>query len=288
MLAAPMALVLVFQYLPMAGIIMAFQDYLPNQGFYVFGSEFVGFANFARLFADAEVWRVMRNTVIIAVLKIILGTVFPITVAVLLNEVGKLWFKRGVQTAIFLPYFISWVIMSGVLMRLFSSDSGIVTVLFRNIGITIPKYFEDASAFPSLVIFSNLWKDSGYGVVVYLAAITTIDPTLYEAAKIDGAGHFKRCVHITLPGMLPVIILLTVLNMGNVLNAGFEQVFNLYNEMVYSTGDILDTYIYRKAFGQAHDYSFATAVGLLKSVISLVFISAAYIIAQKKYDYRIF
>ena len=288
MLLLPVLFVFVFSYGSMAGIIMAFQDFLPGQGFYVFGSQFVGLKHFERLFASPEVFLVLRNTVIISFLKIVFGTVVPITIAVLMNEIFKTWFKRGVQTVIFLPHFISWVILSGVFITMFDKTSGVMTRVFGSAGITLPDFFHDPKAFPFMLIASSLWKDAGYASIVYIAAITTIDGSLYEAAKIDGAGHIKRCFHITLPGMMPVIIMMTVLNMGNVLNAGFEQVFNMYNLDVYETGDILETFVYRRAFSGAPDYSFSTAVGLLKSVISLIFISVSYFIADKLFDYKIF
>ena len=288
MLIVPAILVLIFSYGPMLGLLIAFQDYLPGQGWFVFGSDFIGWENFRQMFADGEIWGVIRNTVVIALAKIVTGTAFPILVAILLNEVGKIWFKRAVQTFIFLPYFISWVIMAGVLTEMLALDGGMLTVLVESIGLKMPDFFGDPAAFPWMLIFSNLWKDAGYGAVIFLAAVTVIDPSLYEAAKIDGAGHMKRCWHVTLPGILPVIILMTVLNMGNILNAGFEQVYNLYNDIVYSTGDILDTYIYRMAFGDAMNYGVSTAASLLKSVVSLLFISAAYFFAYKKFNYQIF
>lgn len=271
MLLIPILLVFVFAYGPMMGLIMAFQDYLPNQGWYVFGSEFVGLKHFRTLFSDPEIWQIIRNTVTIAVLKIVTGTIMPIAVAIMLNEC-RTWFKRFVQTFIFLPYFISWVIMSGVLTNLLSA-----------------RFFDDPDLFVLMVIVSNLWKDAGYGTIVFLAAITAIDPTLHEAAKIDGAGHMRRCQHITLPGMVPIIVLMTVLNMGNIMNAGFEQLYNLLlTTEVYSKGEILDTYIYRRTLNSSGSYSYLTAVGLFKSVISTALIAIAYFIAYKGFDYKIF
>ncbi len=284
MLLAPMLLVLIFHYGSMVGIIMAFQDFLPGQGFYVFGSKFDHFENFKKLFSTPEVWNVFKNTLIIAITKLVLGTAVPILIAILMNEIGKIWFKRGVQTIIFLPHFISWVILSGVFLRMFDVTGGVLSKVFPG----LPDFFHDPKLFPGMLVGSALWKDSGYSAIVYIAAITTIDSSLYEAAKIDGAGHIKRCIHVTLPGMLPVIIMMSVLHMGNVLNAGFEQVYNMYNMDVYSTGDILDTFVYRRAFAGGSDYSFSTAVGLLKSVISVFLISTSYYIAHKKFNYNIF
>lgn len=289
MLLVPVILTLIFSYGSMAGILLAFQNYRPMQGFYVFGSKFVGLDNFIQLFQAPKFWEVLRNTVFISLLKIIAGTAIPIMIAIFMNEISKTWFKRGVQTIIFLPHFISWVILAGVFVKMFAADGGVMTVMLSKVGIAMPDYFGNPSSFPVMIILSSLWKDAGYGAIVYIAAITMINPSLHEAAKIDGAGHIKSTIHITLPGMLPVIILMTVLNMGNILNAGFEQIFNLYQESVYSVGDILDTYIFR-LYRQAgaSGYSLGTAVGLFKSVVSLIFISTAYIVASKAFDYKIF
>ena len=224
MMLVPMYFLILFNILSIFGLIMAFQDYLPNQGWFVFGSKFVGLDNFRRLFNDPEIWIVLKNTVIIALLKMVFGTLFPILVAILLNEVGIIGVKRGVQTLIFLPYFISWVILAGVFAKLFATDGGVLPALFSKIGITLPDFLGDPRHFRSLLVVSDIWKGAGYSVIIFLAAITNIDPFLYEAAEIDGAGHMRKCFHITVPGMMPVIILMVILNMGNILNAGFEQV----------------------------------------------------------------
>jgi len=234
-----------------------------------------------------EPWSVLWNTVYISALKIITGLFFTVIVALLLNEVGKNWFKRTVQTSIFLPYFISWVILAGMMIDMLSPNTGVFSGIFNFLGMETPFFLGDNRWFPTVLVISDLWKGAGYGVVVYLAAITSVDPSLYEAATIDGAGHFKRAIHVTLPGITPVVILMTVLSLGNILNAGFEQVFNLYSDIVLESGDILDTFIYRMGIQQGM-YSMSTAVGLFKSVISFVFIAVSYLIASKKYDYKIF
>lgn len=288
MMIVPIYLLIVFNIGSILGLVMAFQDYLPGQGWYVFGSRFVGLENFSRLFNDPEIWQILKNTVIIALLKMFFGTLFPILVAILLNEVGAVAVKRGVQTLIFLPYFISWVILAGVFTKLFSTDGGVLPAMFAKIGVALPDFLGDAKHFRTLLVVSDIWKGAGYSVIIFLAAITNIDPFLYEAAEIDGAGYTRKCLSITLPGMMPVIVLMTILNMGNILNAGFEQVYNLYSDMVYSTGDILDTFIYRTAFEGAMDYSLSTAAGLFKSVVSFAFVSVTYIVAYKKFDYKVF
>ncbi len=288
MALVPMYFIILFNFGSMFGLIMAFQDYMPGQGWFVFGSKFIWFENFARLFKDPLIWQILKNTVVIALLKIVLGTLFPILVAVLLNEVGISGIKRGVQTLIFLPYFISWVILAGLFAKLFSTDGGILNTMFAKIGVTLPDFLGDPKHFPTLLVVSDIWKGAGYSVIIFLAAITNIDPNLYEAAKIDGAGQVRQCFAVTLPGMMSVIVLMTILNMGNILNAGFEQVYNLYSDMVYSTGDILDTFIYRTAFEGAMDYSLSTAATLFKSAVSFIFVAVTYIIAYKKFDYKVF
>jgi len=287
MIAIPALFVLVFAYGSMAGIFLAFQDFLPGQGFYVFGSEFVGFDNFSRIFQDRLVWNVFRNTVVIAGLKIVFGTVIPILIAVVFNEINNLIFKKSVQTIIFLPHFISWVIISGVMLSMFDVSGGALVRAAQSIGIKLPDFFRNTFWFPVMLVGSALWKDAGYSAVIFIAAITTIDQALYEAATIDGAGYTRRCRHVTLPGMMPIIILMTVLSLGNILNADFEQVFNMYNVEVYATGDILDTFMYRRAFSGATDYGFSTAVGLLKSVVAFIMIGFSYLIADKAFGYKI-
>lgn len=288
MMLVPMYFIVIFNFGSLLGLVMAFQDYLPGQGWFVFGSEIVGFENFARLFNDPEIWQILINTIVIALLKIFFGTLFPILVAILLNEVSITGVKRGVQTLIFLPYFISWVILAGVFAKLFSTDGGVLNTMFAKIGVTLPDFLGDPKHFRSIIVVSDIWKGAGYSVIIFLAAITNIDPSLYEAAKIDGAGYVRQCFAVTIPGMMTVIVLMTILNMGNILNAGFEQVYNLYSDMVYSTGDILDTFIYRTAFEGAMDYSLSTAATLFKSVVSFIFVSVTYVIAYKKFDYKVF
>lgn len=288
MMLAPVYLLLLFHIGGLFGLVMAFQDYLPGQGWYVFGSKFVGFENFRRIFENPEIWRIIRNTVVIALSKMIVGTIAPVVLAVLLNEVEHSGVKRGVQTFVVIPHFISWVILSGIFVRLFSPDGGVLTTMFAKINIDLPDFLGDPDWFPFFIVVSALWQGTGYAAIVYLAAITTIDPNLYEAAEIDGAGYMRKCFHITVPGLLPTIILMSILNMGNILNAGFDQIYQLYTDMVYSTGDVLDTYIYRVAFEGAMDYGLSVATGLLKSLVSLCFVVSSYVIAYKKFDYKVF
>ena len=287
MISVPMLLLVIFHFGSLLGLAMAFEDYLPGQGWYVFGSKFVGFNNFARIFESNQIWQILKNTIVISLLKIIIGTIFPIILAVLLNEVNNKLFKKTVQTFIFIPYFIGWVILGGVFNRLLSPDSGVLVNMFAKIGITLPNFIGDPNYFRIYVVLTALWKGAGYVTIIHLASITTIDPSLYEAATVDGANKLQQCFKITLPGILPSILLMAVLNIGGILNAGFDQIYVLYSDMVYETGDILDTYIYRTAFEGAMDYGLSTAAGLLKSIVSLFFMLGAYIFADKKFGYKV-
>jgi len=285
MLVPGIVLVLIFSYVPMAGIIMAFQKYVPNKG--LFGSPKIGWKNFDLLMNYPDIGRVFFNTIYIAVMKIIAGLVVPITIAILLNELRKEWMKRTFQTLVYLPHFMSWVLLSGILVDILSPSSGILNQLLGLFGIKPIFFLGDNAWFPYVMVISDVWKEFGFGTIVYLAALTSINPSLYEAAEIDGAGRFKQTLHVTLPGMLPIIILMLTLSIGNVLNAGFDQIFNLYGPAVYERGDIIDTFVYRLGIQQAQ-FGFATAVGLLKSVVSFILISCSYMLAYRIANYRIF
>jgi putative aldouronate transport system permease protein len=277
---------LIFNYIPMAGIFIAFQDFNPARGLFG-GNPFSGMKNFEYVFSLPTIWRVFYNTLSIAVAKIIVGTAVPIVVALLLNECRNVLFKRTIQTAIYFPYFISWIVLGGIMLDFLSPGNGIVNQLLGYVGVEPIYFLGDNNTFPATLVVSDVWRNFGYNSVVYLAAITGIDMALYEAAAIDGAGRWKQTIHVTLPGMSTIVILMIVLNMGNLLNAGFEQVFNMYSPQVYESGDIIDTMVYRMGLEQAK-FGPATAVGLLKSVISFVLISSSYYIAYKKFDYKIF
>jgi putative aldouronate transport system permease protein len=276
----------IFSYIPMAGIVIAFQNFNPAKGLFG-GNPFIGLQNFSYIFTLPSIWRVFFNTLGIAVAKIIIGTLVPIIVALMLNECRAIIFKRTIQTTIYFPYFISWIIIGGILIDILSPTTGIVNEFIKLFGKEPIYFLGDNTYFPITLVVSDVWRNFGYNSVVYLAAITGIDMALYEAAAIDGAGRWKQTLHVTLPGMSTIIILMIVLNMGNLLNAGFEQVFNLYSPQVYESGDIIDTMVYRLGLEQAK-FGPSTAVGLLKSVISFTLISSSYYIAYKKFDYKIF
>ena len=274
----------IFSYGPMYGLIMAFEDFNPGLGFK--NSPWVGFGNFKFIFSQPQFVNTIWNTLFISVFKIILGTLSSVIFALLLNEIRNTFFKRLSQTIVYIPNFISWVIMAGILYNIMAAD-GVVNMLVTAFGARPVQFLANQKVFPWTMIWTDVWKTFGFGTVVYLAAITSIDPELYESAVIDGAGKWRQTLSITLPLLTPIIILMTVLALGNVLNAGFDQIYNLYSPAVYTTGDIIDTYVYRLGL-QNGKYSIGTAVGLFKSVISLFLISASLWIAYKFADYKVF
>ena len=285
MLLPGVVVVFIYSYIPLGGLIMAFQDFDPTLG--IFGSPWVGLSNSDYIFSMPDTAGIIFNTFFIAVLKIIGGLAVPVLVALMLNEVSVMPVKRTVQTLIYLPHFLSWVILAGVFIDLLSPTEGIVNRFLGVFGLEPIYFLGDESWFPYTMVLTDVWKEFGFGTIIYLAALTGIDPTLYEAAVVDGAGRFRQTLHITLPGILPTIVLMTVLALGNVLNAGFDQIYNLLSPQVYSTGDIIDTMVYRLGLQQVQ-YSTATAVGLFKSVISFALISVSYLLAYKFADYQIF
>ena len=273
-----------FSIVPMFGIVMAFQDYNPGKG--ILHSEFVGLENFVSMFQMNDVKQVLCNTVVIAVGKIIGNIIIPLLFALLLNELCIKRIKRPIQTIVYLPYFLSWVILAKIVLNIFGY-TGPINQLIEAFGGNPINFFGEPSLFQSLVIGTDIWKGFGYNTVVYLAAILGVDQSLYEAAAVDGAGRFKRIWHVTLPGIRTTVALLAILSLGNVLNAGFDQIYNLYNPLVYSTGDIIDTWVYRAGLENLQ-YSLATAVGLFKSVISVILIVIGYKLADKFTGYKLF
>ncbi|MFC4810987.1 ABC transporter permease [Paenibacillus sp. GCM10023250] len=286
MLLPAVVLVAVYSYGSMAGVVIAFQKFIPAKG--LFGpQQWVGFKNFDTLFSMPNIGPVIRNTVVIALSKMIAGVIVPVTFALLLNEVRSLLAKRVFQTLVYLPHFLSWVILSGILINLLSPSEGFVNVLLTKLGMEPIFFLGDPDAFPATMVVADIWKSFGFGSVIYLAALTGIDPALYEAAVIDGANRWRQTWHITLPGIASIVVLMSVLGLANILNGGFDQIYNMYSPVVYSTGDILDTFVFRLGIEQAQ-YSLSTAAGLFKSGVSLVFIVASYYLADKFTGYKVF
>ncbi len=277
-------LAVIFCYIPMGGLVMAFQDYKPWLG--ISGSQFVGMDQFKQIFMFKESYQAIINTLIIAVAKIIFGLIVPIVMALLLNEVKNVGLKKGIQTLVYLPHFLSWITVAGMLRDILGLD-GIVNAFLQKLGMDPIFFLGEAGMFRQIVVLSDLWKGFGFGMIVYLAAISNIDQSLYEAAEMDGANRWQQTLHITIPSIMPMIIVMATLSLGNVLNAGFDQIFNLYSPLTYSTGDIIDTYVYRQSLVNGQ-YSFGTAVGLFKSGVGLLLTAIAYKLAYKFAGYRIF
>ena len=284
MLIPVMIFLFIFHIVPCFGITIAFEKFIPAKG--ILGSKWVGLKYFRQMFGMSNSWRIFRNTLIIACWKIVMNIIVPIVFSILLNEVRHNGFKRTAQTVIYLPHFLSWVVLSIPIMNIFAYD-GIVNDLVRLFGGDPVMFLASNTWFRPILVITDVWKEFGFGTIVYLAAITGIDPALYEAAVIDGASRSQRMVHVTLPGMIPTIVLLATRSLGNVLNAGFDQVYNLYIPAVYETADIIDTYVYRAGLIDMN-YSLSTAVGLMKSVISIVLILTSNRLAYKLANYRIF
>lgn len=284
MLAPGMMFLILFSFIPMFGIIMAFQDYIPTKG--ILGSPWVGLDNFKYMLEIPDSMSILKNTLIIAIGKIILSTIVPITFALLLNEIRIKWAKKTIQTVVYLPHFLSWAVLAVVVANIFSFE-GPVNAFLGMFGIKPTLFLASNTWIRPILIGTDVWKEFGYGSIVYLAALTGIDSGLYEAAAIDGANRFKQLINITIPGILPIIMLMTAINLGNILNAGFDRVFNLYNPIVYETADIIDTYVYRVGL-VGMQYSFATAVGLLKSVVGCILLVSANQLSKKFANMQIF
>ena len=285
MLLPAVVVVLIFSYGPLAGLVMAFQDFQPDKGF--LHSPWVGLANFQFLLLLPGSVKTLWNTIYIAFLKGVFGLITPLITALLLNELRSLRYKRTLQTILYLPHFLSWVILSGILIDVLSPSSGVINMVLKAVGVEPIFFLGDNTWFPIVAVTSDIWKEFGFNSVVFLAALTAIDPTYYEAAIIDGAGHMRRLWHITLPNLRNMLVMLALLNLGNILNAGFDQIFNLYSAVVYESGDIIDTFVYRLGIKDAM-YSVAAAAGFFKSAVSLLLLSSAYYLAYKFADYRIF
>ncbi len=276
----------VFYYLPLGGWIMAFQNYKNKTGF--FHSKWVGLEKFKFLFSDVTFLRVIRNTFCMGALNLVFSTVLVIAFAILLNEVKVTKIKKPIQTVSYLPHFLSWIIVTGILNDMLSS-TGIVNELLVKFGImdsTVP-FFSIPWLFWPIVTFAHLWKETGWNAIIYLSAITSIDPTLYEAGSIDGAGRWQKIKHITLPSLRPTIIVLLIMNMGNLLNVGFEVQYLLGNDVVKSVSDTIDIYVLKWGISQS-DYSLGTAAGIFKSVVSIAIILIANSIAKRHGEERLF
>ena len=274
----------IFSYGPMYGLVMAFQNFSPVHGFA--RSPWIGLENFRWIFSQPQFVRTIPNTLFISMSKIAIGTFSSVVFSLLLNEIRLVYFKRFFQTIVYIPNFISWVILAGVMHTVLASD-GMVNSLFASMGLGRIQFLVNNDIFPWTMIWSDVWKTFGFGTVVYLATITSIDPELYESAVIDGAGRLKQTWHITLPLMGPIIVLMVTLALGNVLSAGFDQIYNMSSPVVYARGDIIDTYLFRLGITNGR-FALGAAVGLMRSVVSLILMSTSLYVAFKLANYRIF
>ncbi len=258
-----------FNYGPIYGVQIAFKDFNISKG--IWGSDWVGLKHFVSFFTVPDNLRLLKNTIVISVLKLVFSFPAPIILAIMINEVGNRSFKRVVQTISYLPHFISWVIIAGIVTAVLSPSTGVVNIIIKALGGRPIYFMTNSTWFRPILVISNIWKEIGWSSVIYLAALSGVDPQLYEAAMIDGSSRMQRVWHITLPSILSVVAIILILSMANILNAGFDQVFNMYNPSVYGVSDIIDTYVYRVGLGQMQ-FSFTTAMGLFKSLVGLVMV----------------
>lgn len=268
---------LIFHYGPMYGLVISFKDFSPRLG--VIGSEWVGLKHFQSFFSSYYAWRVIRNTFLISVLDIALGFPAPILLALLLNEIRKKFFKRTIQTITYLPHFISMVVICGILKDFLGRDGAINDIL-NFLGFARDNYLQNPDLFRGIYVGSGIWQGVGYGSIIYLAAISGIDQALYEAATIDGAGRFKKIFHVTIPGILPTIIILFILRVGNTMTVGFEKIMLLYSPVTYETADVISTFVYRMGLEQMK-FSYSAAIGLFNSVINFILLLAANKISKR-------
>ncbi len=272
-----LVILIIFKYVPMIDLRIAFMEYNP---FDASANQWVGFGKFVELFTKPAFLKTLKNTVFISVLKMIIGFPIPIILALMMNEMRNLRFKKVSQTLMYLPYFISWVIMGGLIMNFLDPSTGVITSLIKTLTGQDMQVLTDKNAFVPMLVISDLYKNTGWGTIIYFAALSGVDPQLYEAAQIDGAKRFKQLLHITIPAIMPTVIITLILNCNNILNAGFDQIFMLYSAPVYDVADIIDTYVYRLGIGK-NDYALSTAAGMFKSVVALVLIVVVNQVAKK-------
>jgi len=268
----------IFRYLPMGGLVIAFKDYNFRDG--ILSSPWVGLKYFKILFQSDATLQIIWNTLELSILNLIFGFPAPIIIAIALNEVRKRWLKRWIQTIIYLPHFLSWVIVAGLVLTLFSIDGGTVNKLLEQWGMEPVPFLYRIESWVAIFIGSGMWKEMGFGAIIYLAALSSIDPSLYESAALDGAGKMRQIWHITLPGLRPTIILLLILGMGRLMEVGFDQVYNLQNPTVLEKAEVISTYVYKVGLQKAQ-FSLTTAMGLFESVVGLVLLLSANALARK-------
>lgn len=268
-LLVPVAYYIIFRYVPMYGIVIAFKNYRLSDG--IFGSAWAGLRHFERLFRSPDFYTILRNTLLLNVYSLVFGFPVPIILAILLNEVRSPTFKRVNQSILYLPHFISWVVLAGIFIQMLSPSTGIVNLFLRAVGLQPVFFMASPFWWPVVFVVSGIWKGAGWGSIIYLAAVSNIDPELYEAARIDGANKGQQIWNITLPGIKGTVAIMLILNMGSMMDVGFEHVFNLQNSAVQSVSDVISTYVYRVGI-QGAQYSYTTAIGLFQSIISFILV----------------
>lgn len=269
---------LIFKYIPMLGLVISFQDYLPYKG--IMGSDWVGLKHFTRLFSEPEFWNIFKNTIVVFVVNVTFYFPIPIILSLMLNEVGNAFFKRFVQTLVYIPHFLSWVIIVSISFVMFTMDGGIINEMLTYFGFQPINFLMSSGWFYPMYVLQVIWREAGWGTIVYLAAMAAVDPGLYEAARMDGATRLRQIWHITLPGIRTVIVVMLILKVGSVLDTSFEHIFLLLNSMNKDVAEILDTYVYTAGLKQGQ-YSFSTAVGLFKSVVSFILVMGSNWLAKK-------
>lgn len=270
------AFYLLFHYVPMLGLVIAFKEYVISDG--IFGSAWVGWDNFARLFSSEDFPNAVRNTLMISVLRLVCGFFAPVILALLLNEVRQTGYKRSIQTLTYLPHFFSWVILGGIFLMIFGGG-GPVNSIVRMFGLESVSFLTDDTYFIAILIVTGIWQGAGWGAIIYMASLSSINPQLYEAAVIDGANRWMQTLHITLPCLVPTMITLFILSLGGIMTAGFDQIYNMYNPLVFNVADVIDTYVLRRLLGL--DLSLATAAGMFQGVVGMVLIVGANVFARK-------
>lgn len=268
----------VFKYVPMLGLVMAFQDYKPFTGF--INSPWVGFKHFERFFMEPQFWSLFRNTLLLAIYNLVFFFPLPIILALMINEARREMFKRVVQTLLYLPHFISWVVAVGIFYVLFTTEGGVVNELLAQFGFEKIPFMLSEEWFRPMIIAQSIWKEAGWGTIIFLAALSGVDLQLYEAARMDGAGRWRQLWHITIPAIRSTIVILFILRLGSFLDTGFEHIFLMLNSMNREVGEVFDTYVYMKGLTQAQ-YSYSAAVGLFKSLVGLVLVLGANRLAKK-------
>jgi len=281
MLTLPMAFFIIFRYVPMTNIVIAFKDYNLFQGVWSKGSPWVGFKWFRMAFASRDFWNAIRNTLWLNFLDLIVGFPAPIILALILNELVFKTYKKFTQTVIYLPHFLSWIIISSMASKLLAPSTGVVNLLLvNNFGIGPIDFLMDKVKWVMTYVIFGVWKEMGWGTIIYLAAITAINPELYEAAEVDGAGRFRKLWHVTLPGIRPTIVVLMIMNIGRILGSEFDRPYTMMNNIVMSVADVISTLVYRVGI-RSFQFSFTAAIGLFQSVICVIFLVAANTMAKK-------